>query len=128
MAKFESFVVCIPVEGEEPLRGKFTVKVKLSVREMLEMDQVRRGLLGPQAGEPDALAAYMASNLARIRTHATETPSWWKEAGNGLEFDDINVIMAVSQELDKVEKSHLADLKARAEKAKLALATESEKE
>jgi len=115
------FAVSIPVEGEEPLRGKFKVKIKLSYRDILNMDSTRRSLLGPQAGEPDGIAALIASGLAKIRAHTIDAPSWWSSADHGLAFDDINVVLNVLTELNKVEKDYLEDLKVRAEKAAVEL-------
>jgi len=118
MAKNEAeFTVNIPVEGEEPLRGKFRVKVKLSYKDILNMDSIRRQLLGPQGGEADGMAALIASSLAKIQVHTLESPSWWKSANNGLEFDDINVVLAVITEINKVEKDHVAALAKAAEDA-----------
>lgn len=119
MARNEAeFTVSIPQQaGEEPLRGKFRVKVKLSYRDILNMDAMRRQLLGPGGGEADGFAALIASNVAKIRIHSLETPSWWREAEEGLGFDDIGVIVAIANELNKIEKDHLEDLKKLAEKA-----------
>jgi hypothetical protein len=119
--KTAEFTVTIPVEGEEPLRGKFKINVKLSYREMLNMDAMRRQLLGPLSGEADGMAALIATAVSKIRTHAIDTPSWWKEAGNGIEFDDMNVVLTVLEEVQKVEKSHLEELQKAAEKATEAL-------
>jgi hypothetical protein len=111
------FSVTIPVPDEEPLRGKFRVKVKLSYRDILNMDSIRRQLLGPNGGEADGMAALVASGLAKIRTHSLETPSWWKEAGDGLEFEDINVVLSVLTEINNIEKEHLAEVQKAADKA-----------
>ena len=119
MAKNETeFAVTIPLgEGEEPLRGKFKVKIKLSYRDILNMDAQRRQLLGPGGGEADGMAALIASAVSKIRTHALDTPSWWRDAENGLGFDDINIVLTILNELNKVEKDYLDDLKKAAEKA-----------
>lgn len=122
------FLVNIPVEGEEqPLRGKFRVKVRLSYRDILNMDSRRRQLLGPAGGEADGLAALIASTLSKVQTHTLEAPSWWKEAGDGLEFEDINVILKVAAELNKVEVDYMEGLKKAAEEAKPTLQAEVEK-
>jgi hypothetical protein len=119
--KTAEFVVSIPVEGEENLRGKFKVNVKLSLREILEMDALKRSLLGPQGGEVGGMAQLVAGTIARIQTHAVETPSWFKDANCGLDFDDVNVVLAIGAELNKVEKSHLEDIQKAASKAAEAL-------
>jgi len=119
--KTAEFTVTIPVEGDEPLRGKFKINVKLSYREMLAMDAMRRQLLGPLSGEADGMAALIASAVSKIRTHAIDTPSWWKEAGNGIDFDDMTVVLTVLEEIQKVEKTHLEEIQKAAEKAAEAL-------
>jgi len=112
------FTVNIPVSGQDPFRGKFRVKVKLSYREILSMDALRRQLLGPGGNEADGLASLIASSVAKIRTHAIETPSWWKDNENGLGFEDIEVVLGVLTELNKVEKDHLEGLQKAAEEAR----------
>ncbi len=119
--KTAEFTVSIPVEGDEPLRGKFKINIKLSYREVLQMDAMRRQLLGPLSGEADGMASLIASYVAKIRTHAIETPSWWKEAGNGVDFDDMNIVMAIMAEIQKLEMDHLAEIQKAAEKATEAL-------
>lgn len=119
--KVAEFTVTIPVEGDEPLRGKFKINVKLSYREILAMDALRRQLLGPLSGEADGMATLIASAVAKIRTHAIETPGWWKDAGQGMDFDDLGVVLTILEEIQKIEKSHLEDLQKAAEKAAEAL-------
>ena len=111
------FVVNVSLSNGETLRGKFKVKIKLSYREILAMDAARRSYLGPQPGEPDQVANLLAVALAKVNTHAIETPSWWKEANNGADFDELDVILAVYQELQKVEQDYLAGLKKSAAEA-----------
>lgn len=125
--KTAEFIVSIPTGGDT-LRGKFRVKVKLTYREILEMDSVRRQLQGPQGGDVDPLAALVASSLAKINTHIMDgdCPSWWKDANNGLDFDDLNIILEVAKELNKVEKAHLDDLKKLSDKAAELLKTSME--
>lgn len=97
----DEFVVAIPqAEGPE-LRGRFRIKTKLSMAEVLSQDSLRRQLLGPAPDGAAAEAAVLAHAIARIRTHALETPSWWKENGEGLGFEDINVPVIVLNELEK---------------------------
>jgi hypothetical protein len=121
--KTAEFVVNLPVEGEENLRGKFKVNVKLSLREILEEDALRRSLLGPQGGEIGGMAALVAGTIAKIQTHAIETPSWWKDSDGGLGFDDVRIILGIGAELNKTTKSHLEDI----QKAAAAAAAELNK-
>lgn len=114
----EEFTVSIPVEGEDqPLRGKFRIKLKLSMAEMLSMDALRRQLLGPSPDGASTEAAVLAHAVSKIRTFALETPSWWKDAQDGLGFDDINVPLLILSELNKIEKTYLDGLTKKAEAA-----------
>jgi hypothetical protein len=108
---YSEFVVNINLPSDETLRGKFKAKIKLSYRDILSMDAMRRSYLGAQPGEPDGVASTIAMALAKINTHCVETPSWWKEAGNGLDFEDLDVVLTVYQELQKVENEYLKKLK-----------------
>lgn len=117
------FSVSIPTDGET-LRGKFKVKVRLSFRERLRMDELRRSLLGDKSTEASAEANGVASALAKIQIHLLEGPSWWKDNGNGLEFEDPNVVLMVLEGLDKVEEEHMAKLKKEGAEARENLAKE----
>lgn len=119
--KYAEFTVTIPVPGEEPLRGKFKVKTNLSYRDLLNMDAMRRQLLGSQGGDPSDVASLISSGLAKIRTHVVESPSWWRDADNGLEFDDVGVILAVLNEVTKAEAEAAKELQDAANKASEAL-------
>jgi hypothetical protein len=112
-------VVTIPTNTGETLKGKFTFKLSLSYREILEMDQMRRALLGPQQGETDPQAFVISQGLAKINTHlvAKGSPTWWRDSNNGLDLEDINIVLKVFEELNKAEKAHVESLKTRADKA-----------
>lgn len=121
MSRDAEFAVNIPIQGEEPLVGKFRVKKKLSYRDILQMDSTRRQLLGPQGGEADGLASVIASGIAKIRTHVIDAPSWWKGSNEGLDFEDVAVVLAIVSEINKVENDYYDGLKKSAEEAEAKL-------
>jgi hypothetical protein len=114
----ETFTVTIPVPNDEPLRGKFVFETRLSVQEVLSMDALRRGLLGPSAGaEAFQEAAYFALALAKLQTQLKESPSWWKDGGNGLKLEPEQVL-AVFEAMEEAAKKAKTELKAASEEAR----------
>lgn len=115
MAKTVDVVINIPVEEDEmPLRGKFTIKTKLSMAEILGQDAIRRQLLGPNPDGVGAEAAAVAYAVSKIRTYTTDAPSWWKDADEGLKFEDINIPLIILGELDKALAAETAKLSKKA--------------
>jgi hypothetical protein len=115
------FVVSISY-NEETLKGKFKVKTRLSFRERLRMDEIRRSLLGPSSTEASMEANGIASALAKVQVHLIESPSWWKTNSNGLDFEDPNVVLTVFEELNKAEDAYLKGLKKEGDEAREELA------
>lgn len=97
----------INVVGEttgESFRGNFKAKPRLSHRDTLTQDQMRRDLLGPKPA--DAGQAAIASSLvfSKIWIHLSEAPTFWKEAGNGMDFLDEAPVVAVYDNILRIEK------------------------
>jgi hypothetical protein len=118
MAKVKTVdcIVTVPLDGVDQ-RGKFTFKTRLSMSEVLQMDALRRQLLGPIGGEAGGEAAFIAVAVSKIRTYAVSTPSWWDDNGAGMEFEDVDVLVSVFTELNKALDEHRAGIKAAAGKA-----------
>lgn len=115
----DEFTVNIATDDfPEPLRGKFVVKTKLSMKEIMAMDNLRRQYLGPNGGESDGLAATIARDLAEIQIHTVDAPSWWIESKNGLEIQDVKIVLDVYDELQKVKRSNFGSLAEKAQAAK----------
>lgn len=110
-----SFVV--DVKGETTGRrfeGLFEVKTKLSVRETLLEDEIRRNALGINPQTAGDYAALIAAAIAYLKVRVTNAPDWWtKEAGGGLDLQDENVLVevnntavnAVQKERDRLAKA-----------------------
>lgn len=82
--------------------GQFTVKTKLSWRDQLQMDKLRREFLGPdaQGASPDAIA--QAVILAELSVRVIEAPQWWFESKGGLEMCDDNVLTTIYEKTREV--------------------------
>lgn len=111
----------ISIEGEvtgEKWTGDFSAKKRLSHRDALRKDQVRRELLGAQPGEPSDRALSIAVILSELSVRLTRTPRWWSEKNGGLDLDDENVLAEVYQKAIDIE---VQDAKQRKEKAEEAI-------
>ena len=107
MKKTDDIVVTVTPDGEEALRGKFTIRLKLSASQILAQDALRRQLLGPQPDGAAAEAYALAYAIANVRTRCSDVPSWWKDAQDGLGFEDINVPLTVSNKVDECIRANL---------------------
>jgi hypothetical protein len=121
--KFEaSFVVRqIGENTGETFAGSFKCKTRLSHRDHLNRDQLRREYLGANpegASERATVTAEMASQCA---VRIIDGPSWWKSSDNGLALEDDLVLGAVYQGALKCEADAIAERVAKAEEAKTEL-------
>jgi hypothetical protein len=82
--------------------GEFTVKTKLSWRDQLNMDKMRRELLGPdpQGASQDAVA--QAVILSELAARLTDAPKWWTESKGGIDLYDDNVLTAIYEKVRKI--------------------------
>lgn len=114
----------INVTGEntgEKWAGVFTTKLRLSHRDQLRMDQIRRDLLGPNAATASPRAQNQADVFSEIAIHIVDAPQWWKMQGDGLDLEDDNVISTIYGEImkAKTEARKKFDDEATAAKAEL---------
>lgn len=110
----------IPVEfsinavGEttgESFKGVFKAKPRLSHRDTLLQDQMRRDLLGPKPEAAGQAAVANSLVFSKIWAHLVEAPSWWKDAGNGVDLLDEAPVVAVYDNIVRVEKEVLDAVK-----------------
>ena len=113
-----SFTATANLADGSTLRGTFKVKLRLSYRDVLRMDSIRRDLLGKSPEMADGAASVIAERFAKMWVHILEAPSWWKDAGNGIDFEDAAPINEVFNAIEKLEKEHYEEMKAKAESAK----------
>lgn len=111
----------------ETWTGEFMAKKWLSHRDHLRKDQVRRELLGGQAGAPTERALTTAMILSELAVRLVKAPSWWADTGNGLDLLDDNVIGIVYDAACKVETDAVEAKKSKAEAVQTKLREEAAK-
>ena len=97
----------VSVTGEvtgETFKGVFKAVPRLSHRDNLRRDQLRRDLLGgrPEDASPDALNVSLV--FSKIWCHVVESPSWWKDSGNGVNLLDETPVAAVFDNVARIER------------------------
>lgn len=110
----------INVPGEvtgDNWKGVFKAKPRLSHRDTLLQDQFRRDLLGPKADAAGQAATANSLIFSKIWVHLTEAPSWWKDAGNGVDLLDEAPVVAIYDNIIRIEKEAIDKVKKDAEKA-----------
>jgi len=114
----ESFTIDVTGEqtGDRKV-GKFTVKKRLSFRDQLTRDNLRRSLLGPAVGQPLPRALSAANIFSELGVRIVEAPSWWNDNDNGMDLEDDKVVAAVYDKTMEVEEKALKALSKEAEKA-----------
>ena len=119
----------IKVEGEnsgENWVGIFKCKVRLSHRDILRRDAIRRELLGANPENASLRAITEANAFAELAVRLVDTPQWWKELDNGLELEDPNVVQAVIDEVEKIVQREVESRAKKVEEAKKILVSELE--
>jgi hypothetical protein len=103
-------------------KGLFKTKVRLSHRDQLRMDEVRRDLLGKNPEAAGVRAQNQADVFSLIAVHIIEAPQWWGANGAGLDLEDDNVIAEVYGKIVDVKTEAQKKLKDAAEAASKDLA------
>jgi hypothetical protein len=125
MAISESVKFTVTITGEtsgETWRGEFAAKPRLSHRDQLARDRIRRELLGPDGTNAVPRAHNQAEIFSQLAVRLTEAPKWWSEAGNGLDLDDDNIVAEVYSQVMRIEQEAFERVKKAAEDAKAELA------
>ena len=98
--------------------GSFSAKTKLSTREQIKQDEIYRNILGVNSQEASLTSKTMAAAVSYLSVHLMTKPSWWKEIGEGLDLEDMNVLAIVNntcQQKIEAEYQSLADEAKKAE-------------
>ncbi len=98
--------------------GQFRAKERLSFRDQLNMDRMRRDLRGMNPHEADAGALAIATMIAELSVRITEAPEFWKESRGGMDLADGNLLMEVFNKSREIEKRALDDIIKLGEQAK----------
>ena len=109
----------VDVEGDTTglkYKGQFTVKCVLNMagKHALELEKTR--LMADYANPSRGLVG-IAVTLATIRAKIVEAPEWWKNADDGAEIIDENVILAIYDKCNEMEAKWRKELKGKAEEA-----------
>jgi hypothetical protein len=111
----------VDVKGEVTERqytGVFTTKARLTQRDYLLEDQIRRDIIGPNAQSASAMATGISIAVSYLKVRVLKAPKWWTDSDGGLDLEDDNILAAVyykAVEAEKEDKKVLAD---QAEKAR----------
>lgn len=90
---------CVNVKGDitgQEFLGTFTVKTKLSMREILRQDELFRSILGVSPQDAGITSKSIASAISYLSVHVIKAPDWWKEMDNGMKVEDTNVLAEVN--------------------------------
>lgn len=104
----------ISVNGEstgEKWVGSFKMKTRLSHKDQLRLDQIRRDLLGPNPDGASPRAQNQAEVFSFIAVHLLDAPIWWKNNDNGLDLQDDNVVAEVYAQITKAKMEAAEKLK-----------------
>lgn len=113
-----TFTMSAELPDGTTLRGTFKIKLRLSYRDVLRMDAIRRDLLGKNAELADLATSNIAAKFAKMWVHIVDAPAWWKDSGNGLDLEDAAPISEVYDAIEKMEKEHYEELQAKTASAK----------
>lgn len=98
--------------------GLFKIKPLLSHREKLRKDEYRRQLLGANTDFTSQEAAKIAGVFSSIWAHMVDAPSWWKEAGNGVDLIDEEPVIAVLDKIDEFQNEIIQQITKSGENSK----------
>jgi len=122
-----SATITIDVVGDttgDKFPGVFKVKTRLSFRDALERDKIRRSLLGDNPEGASIRAANIADIFSELSVRIIDAPSWWVNADNGLALEDDNVIREIAEQTAKAAAEALDAIAKKGDVAKKELAKE----
>ncbi len=124
MANDSSSSFTIKVVGESTgtnWSGVFKTKLRLSHKDQLRRDQLRRELLGDKAEQASGRAQNQAEIFSEIAVHLIDSPQWWKVSDGGLDLEDDVVVKTVYDEILKAKADAAKKLSDAGEAAKAEL-------
>jgi hypothetical protein len=92
----------ISVKGTESGRtfeGEFTYR-RPRIKEQLEADKWRNKMAGDAKEEG---TSFLYTILSMLRFNIVQAPEWWDGSDKGMELYDLNVILAIYEEIKKFE-------------------------
>jgi hypothetical protein len=110
----------INMEGEttkEKFVGSFTCKLRLSHRDSITKDNLRRTLLNGAPDTAGGRAASLAFLSSELAVRIVKSPNWYSGSDNGLDLEDDNVLAKIYELCTKAEKEAFEALHGKAEEA-----------
>ena len=111
----------VDVEGsmtKNSYKGVFKIRPLLSHRDKLRRDELKRQLIGATPDGTGVAALRTAEIFSKIWVHLTESPSWWRDAGNGLDLIDEEPVVAVIDKIVEMEQEVMGGISKEGEEAK----------
>lgn len=130
MNLLESVQFRISVVGDksgETYIGDFSCLRRLSHRTELAKDRYYRELLGPHPETATKRAQSQADIISDLSACLISTPTWWKEAGNGLDLVDDNLLQSVWNETVRIRVDAVNEVQEKAKSADTKLKEMAEK-
>lgn len=119
----------VGVDTNTTWSGKFSVKLSLSPRDVLNLDRLYREFIGNTNGaEPSSIAIYYAHMLSQLAVRLVDKPDWWKDSMNGQDLKDPNILEEVWAQVSPMIEEYQASITKRAEAAKPSIRATVEKE
>ena len=101
--------------------GTFRAKQKLTFRDKLNADRMRRELIGEVGGVIDPEAGAASLVISQLSVRLTDFPEWWKTSNGGLNLEDPNVLEEVYKLAMKVQEDYDKEIEAKGAAAQAAL-------
>lgn len=108
--------------------GQFKAKPRLSYRDQLKEDQIRRELLGKDPDQASAEAKNYSRLFAGLTVRLVDAPKWWAEYNDGLDLLDDNLIVDIYEKTMAIAKAAATATISKGEEAKTDLAKEEKPE
>jgi len=102
----------------EKLVGNFDAKLRLSHRDQLNKDQLRRQIVGDKPDQATKDSMMRAEILSHLSLSLVDSPKWWKESSGGLDLYDDNVIFDLYDLVVKGQSKAIEEVIKKGEEAK----------
>lgn len=114
----DTFSFTIDEVGEasgKSFKWAFSAKKRLTVRERISQDQIRRNIIGERPQDAQPLTVLRAEMVAHLSVSITDSPKAWKDSNGGLDLCDDNILLKI---YDEVINGQEAALKEKVEEVK----------
>jgi hypothetical protein len=101
-------------------KGQFKVKLHLSAIELMEADEYRRMLLGPQPENALDATKKLAFGAGQLAVRIVDAPQWWNSDETGLggeKMIDLNIPQAILEAIQEELRAYQENLQKDTEKA-----------